>query len=82
MSTKADRKTYDIYAYTSPERTPFVRRLVRQILTKYLLLHLFISVIYSRIFISLFNFTFQQAINYIKINVVSCVSRVEIEIEI
>ena len=64
-STKADTKSYDIYVYTSPERTPFVGRLFRQILTKHLLLHLFSSVIYSRILMSLFNSTFQQAISYI-----------------
>ena len=64
MNTKADGKSYDICVYTSPEKIPFVRRLFRQILTKPLLLHLFSSCVYSRIFISFFNPTFQP-INYI-----------------
>ena len=64
MNTKADGKSYDICVYTSPEKIPFVRRLFRQILTKPLLLHLFSSVGYSRIFVSFFNPTF-QIINYI-----------------
>ena len=55
VNTKADGKSYDIYVYTSPERTPFVRRLFRQILSINICCYFFSVPLYILVFPSLFS---------------------------